>query len=166
MSAKERKEKSHCISEKVVAHPFFLHADAIYCYANYKSEVETCSIIEQAWILNKKVAVPKVNGNEMEFYYIQSFEELQEGYKGIPEPKPVHFASDENVLVIMPGAAFDSQYNRIGYGKGYYDKYLNNHPYYKTLALAFELQMVKLIPADDYDIRPNIIITEEHTYEL
>ena len=162
----EWEEKSCLIYEKVVTHPFFLNSGAIYCYVDYRNEVCTRVIIETAWEQGKKVAVPKIIGDEMEFHYIQSFEDLEEGYKGIPEPRKECLANDaENVLVIMPGAAFDVTCNRIGYGKGYYDKYLHAHANYKTLALAFELQMVKHIPAEEYDICPDIIITEENTYE-
>lgn len=162
---KEWEEKSHCIYKKVVTHPFFLQADAIYCYADYRREVGTCKIMEHAWNSGKKVAAPKVNGEEMEFYYIQSFTDLHDGFKGILEPTQTHLAQDENVLVIMPGAAFDMKCNRIGYGKGYYDKYLHAHSNYKTIAIAFELQMIKAIPAESYDVCPDIIITEEKTYE-
>ena len=162
---KEWEERSHSIYKKVVTHPFFLQADAIFCYIDYRREVGTHAIIEQAWKLGKKVAAPKVDGDEMEFYYIQSFMDLQEGFKGIPEPRQIHPAKDEQVLVIMPGAAFDMKCNRIGYGKGYYDKYLRVHPNAKTIAIAFELQMVESIPAETYDICPDILITEEETYE-
>ena len=161
---KEWEDKSRLICEKVVTHPFFLQADAIYCYVDYRREVGTAGIIEQAWMSGKKVASPKVLGDEMEFYYIQSFEDLEEGYKGIAEPKQTNLALDENVLIIMPGAAFDATCNRIGYGKGYYDKYLQAHRDYKTIAIAFELQIVEAIPAEVYDICPDIIITEEKTY--
>ncbi len=162
---KEWEDKSRLICEKVVTHPFFLQADAIYCYVDYRSEAGTRRIIEKAWKLGKKVAVPKVNGDEMEFYYIHSFDDLKEGYKGILEPEEMHPATDADALVIMPGAAFDRCCNRIGYGRGYYDKYLQSHQNLKTIALAFELQMVKAIPAEVYDICPNMIITEEKTYE-
>ena len=165
MTDKNWEERSHRICKTVVAHPFFLKADAVYCYVDYRHEVGTHAIIEHAWQMGKRVAVPKVNGDEMEFYHIQSFEDLEEGFKGIPEPRQSRPASDKNVLVIMPGVAFDINCNRIGYGKGYYDKYLHAHPEYKTIAVAFQLQMLNKVPADTYDICPNIIITEEKTYE-
>ena len=165
LTDKEWEEKSRRIYEKVVAHPFFLQTDSIYCYVDYRREVGTREIIEQAWLSEKKVAVPKVLGDEMEFFYIQSFDDLEQGYKGIREPKQTKLAYDENMLVIMPGAVFDKTCNRIGYGKGYYDKYLKTHPNNKTIALAFELQMEKEIPAEEHDICPDIIITEENTYE-
>lgn len=162
---KEWEDKSRLICEKVVTHPFFLQADAIYCYADYHREVATRQIMEYAWEIGKKVAIPKVLGDVMEFYYIQSFDDLEEGYKGIPEPKQMNLALDEKALLIMPGAAFDRFGNRIGYGKGYYDKYLQAYPNHKTIAIAFELQMVDTIPAEVHDICPDIIITEEKTYE-
>ena len=165
ISDKEWEDKSRLICKKVVTHPFFLHADAIYCYVDYRHEVGTRGIIEQAWKLGKKVAVPKVNGDEMEFYYIHSFDDLKDGYKGILEPEDIFLARDENAFVIMPGAAFDKSGNRIGYGRGYYDKYLYTHPDHKIIALAFELQMVNAIPVDIHDVCPDIIITEENTYE-
>ncbi len=166
ISKQEWEEKSRLICEKVVTHPFFLASNVVYCYVDYRNEVRTREIIETAWKQSKKVAVPKVEGEYMNFYYIQSFTDLEEGYRGILEPWKEHLADvEENALVIMPGAAFDTNGNRVGYGKGYYDKYLHAHPNYKTLALAFELQMVEKIPAEKYDICPDMIITEENIYE-
>ena len=165
MTDTEWEEKTRSIFYKVVTHPFFLQADTIYCYADYRREVGTHQIIEYAWNLGKKVALPKVDGDEMEFHYIQSFDQLEEGFKGIREPKQTHPANAKNVLVIMPGAAFDLKCNRIGYGKGYYDKFLQIHPEYRTIAIAFELQILDNIPAYTHDICPDIIITEENTYE-
>ena len=68
-------------------------------------------------------------------------------------------------LVIMPGVAFDKNCNRIGYGKGFYDKFLMKHPNARRMALAFELQRIPLIPTDAYDIRPHCLITEEMIYD-
>lgn len=164
ISEKEWEEKSHLIYEKVIAHPFFLNADAVYCYVDYNHEADTHAIIEKAWKLHKKTAVPKVNGDSMEFYYIKSFSELQEGHFHILEPAAAFPAADENVLVIMPGTAFDEKRNRIGYGKGYYDKYLQKHTNYRTMAIAFDFQIVEFIPADAYDICPEVIVTEEKLY--
>ena len=164
ISNKEWAEKSIQIYEKVIVHPLFLNANEIYCYIDFRNEVETKKIIEKAWELGKKVAVPKIDGDFMEFFYIQSFHELSPGNWGIYEPILERIAYGNNVLVIMPGAAFDMNKHRVGYGKGYYDKYLAKHPDYQTMALAFELQMLENIPADEHDICPQIIVTEEHIY--
>ncbi len=161
---KEWEEKSRRIFQRVVTHPFFLNADEIYCYLDYKNEVGTKEIIEKAWALHKKVAAPKIIGDEMFFFYIESFQDLEDGYCHIKEPKTRYLAEGKNVLVIMPGAVFDEKRNRIGYGKGFYDRYLEKNPTFHTLALAFLLQFVENIPADIYDKKPEIIITEETIY--
>lgn len=164
MTEDEWKEKSHRIYKNIIAHPFFLRADTIYCYVSYHHEADTYAIIQKAWELGKQVAVPKVSGTSMEFYYIQSFHDLQKGYCNIPEPITDKLATIENALVLMPGAAFDKQRHRIGYGKGFYDKYLTLHPLHRTIAAAFELQIIDDIPAEPFDISPEIVITEEHIY--
>ncbi len=165
MSPKDWEEKSRIITQKVVSHPFFLCADAIYCYVDYSHEVGTRSIIEHAWKAGKKVAVPKIVDDYMEFYYISDFSELAEGYRGILEPVVATTpARDEKTLIIMPGVAFDKSHSRIGYGKGYYDAYLQGHTDCDTIAICFEMQMVNQIPVQPHDFKPNIIITEENIY--
>ena len=164
MSEKEWTEKSDKISAKVIAHPSFISAEEIYCYIDFRNEVGTKKIIEAAWKMGKKVACPKIRGDYMNFYYIKSFNDLLPGNWGILEPAEKTLANGLNVLIIMPGTAFDYKKHRIGYGKGYYDQYLNKHPDYQTMALAFELQMVENIPADAHDISPQIVVTEEHIY--
>lgn len=163
LSQKEWEEKSKTITEKLISHPDFLEAEEIYCYVDFRKEVSTKQIIETAWNFHKKVAVPKTV-EDMKFYYISSWEDVSPGNWGILEPITQVRAEGKNVCVIMPGAVFDFEKNRIGYGKGYYDTYLHLHPAYKTVALAFELQMLDNIPAEEHDICPQMIITEEHTY--
>lgn len=165
MSEEEWSEKSCLIAKRVIEHAFFLCAEEIYCYIDCRREAGTRAILRKAWELGKKIAVPRVNGSEMEFYYVQSLEELEEGYFHIPEPKKsCPLAEGEHVLVILPGAAFDKSRSRIGYGKGFYDRYLEKHAGYRTMAAAFEFQVLDGIPSDRHDIRPEIIVTEEKIY--
>ena len=161
---KEWEEKSHAIYSKVITHPFFLNTKTLYCYIDYKQEVGTKAIIEKAWELGKEVAVPKIVGDEMKFFYIKQFSDLTDGYKGILEPTTLQCANTEEGLVIMPGVVFDETKNRIGYGKGFYDRFLNSHRKLRTIAISFACQVVEKIPADEYDIRPQVLITEEMTY--
>lgn len=161
----EWEEKSHKIYEKVVTHPFFLNANTIYCYVDYRNEVGTEWVIKKAWDLHKQVAVPKVEGEEMKFYIISSFDDLYEGYRGIQEPVNQVLANDENALIILPGVAFDRNRNRIGYGKGFYDRFLDKHPFCKTIAIGFACQIVDEIQTDSFDYRPDILITEECIYD-
>jgi 5-formyltetrahydrofolate cyclo-ligase len=100
----------------------------------------------------------------MEFHYIQTFDEVETGYKGIQEPKKADRACEKQALVIMPTVGADTSCNRIGYGKGYYDTYLATHPEYQTLALAFDMQIVAYLPVERFDKKPQILITETKTY--
>lgn len=160
MAKSDRDEKSRCITGYVISHPLFQHADEIYCYIDFRSEVCTRAIIKQAWELGKRVAAPKVTGHTMEFYYFQSFDEVTPGMYGILEPPAIRKADSESALVIMPGAVFDRQKNRIGYGGGYYDKYLEAHPSLNRMAVAFSLQCVDHIPVKPHDQKPEVLVTE------
>lgn len=77
MTQEEWEFKSDLILKRLMEHPFFVEAREIYCYMDYRREVGTRRIIEKAWELNKKTAVPKVCGDDMEFYYVQRFDELE-----------------------------------------------------------------------------------------
>lgn len=155
---------SRQIAEKVFKTDLYQNAQTIYTYVAYNREVETRIIIEQAWADGKAVAVPRVEGDVMHFYLIQSFDELEPGCMGIPEPVTSVPAFDEQALMIMPGVAFDRKKNRIGYGGGFYDKYLEAHPSLGKLAVAFEFQFMDEVPTEPTDICPEMIVTESAIY--
>lgn len=169
MEPEKRKEASKKIKEWVFANKHFKAAETIFVYASYKSEVETKDIIQGALRLGKRVAVPKVHGTEMFFYEINSWEELFPGYQGILEPQnegrePMIPAGSD--LMIVPGAVFDHKGGRIGYGGGYYDKYLNKifaaygyKPYCMALSFACQISAGK-IPAEEHDKKMDCILTE------
>ena len=159
-------DATNAITETIIRHPRFLEETDIYCYVNYNGEVGTEQIMEEAWKLGKHVWLPKVEGKEMEFYLAESREELQPGAYGILEPSDGHRADGAEGLMIMPGVAFDESGHRIGYGGGFYDKYLEKHPGLYAVAVAFELQMCPEIPYEEYDIRPQKVVTEECVYPL
>ena len=127
----------------------------------------THTMIQSAFSLKKAIFCPKVCGDEIRFYRIKKLDDLTGLYKGIQEPKhnPSNdFAMNgegEHSLVVMPGVAFDQERNRLGYGKGYYDKFLTENPTIKTIAIALECQIVEQIPTTEYDIKPDHIITED-----
>ncbi len=161
---KEWEVNSHLIYEKVITHSFFLNADIIYCFVDYRKEVCTRNLIKRAWELKKTVAVPKVDGQNMTFHIIKDFTDLAEGYMGIPEPITPCMDKIRPGLVIMPGVVFDMNRNRIGYGKGYYDRFLLNNTNLHTLAIAFELQLEDHIPSEPFDQKPEVLITEREIY--
>lgn len=157
---------SRKITEKVLSHPAFIQAEKIMVYADYNHEVITRYIIEEAWKLKKEVAVPKVSGKDMIFYKLTDFSQLEEGYYGIPEPTKGQIADWQDALMIMPGVAFDRDNHRVGYGGGFYDRFLEKHPGLVRLAIAFEFQILAQVPVEPTDILPQIIITEEKLYEV
>lgn len=139
----------------------------ILTYVNYGKEVSTRPVIEAAWKKGIPVAVPKVvSPGKMEFRYIESFQDLEPGTMGILEPKdycrPLEVS--QNRLIIMPGVAFDKEGNRVGYGGGFYDRWIAENASEGDdfkVALAFETQMVDAIDAEEHDLKPDVIITEK-----
>ena len=170
LAPKEREKAAVLLTERILGHQWFYRAEELLGFVSYGSEIDTTGILLEALRLGKKVYVPKVCGTEgsqeMRFYRIQSLEELRQGYRGIREP-----AGDtecycytgeraEKTLMLMPGAAFDSCRNRVGYGKGFYDRYLSGKEGLQvhTIAVGFRCQLVEEIPAESTDIRPYQII--------
>lgn len=157
---------SRAITERVVALPAFRRAKRVLVYADYNHEVATRYLIEEAWKNGKEVAVPKVVGKDMVFYKLNDFSQLEPGYYGIPEPARGEIVEWEQALMLMPGVAFDKENHRVGYGGGFYDRYLEKHPEVERIAIAFSFQMVPEVPTEPTDICPQILVTEKETYYL
>lgn len=134
-------------------------AKTIYGYLPYNQEVRTTAMLRQAIADGKRVAVPKCYGDEMRFLYLDDLDAVAPGYCNIPEPiadEPI--ADDETALVLMPGLAFDPQGHRIGYGGGFYDKFLEAEPNHPTIALCYEFQMFDHLDVDSHDIPVDQVI--------
>ena len=154
---------SNAICEKFLNLSEYQEAKVVFAYMDCKNEVETKMVIEQCWRDGKTVAVPKVFGEVMEYFVITSYDDLEEGYFGIPEPKHEMLQKIvcEDGLMILPGVAFDISRHRVGYGGGFYDRYLEAHPNMKKIAFAFEFQMFEAVPFEVFDRQPEKIITEK-----
>ena len=210
LTEEQRHNYSAEITKTVLASEEYQNAETLLIYASFKSEVNTFPLIEQAFKDRKKIYVPKIeeavqnDGTQtkrMEFYEIFSTDEFQDGYRGIPEPKAEikrrfsisgrgeHSLSEDKILVLFPGAVFDLEGNRIGYGGGFYDRYLAGLRPQKTttraetditlatdimtdagisickMALAFECQLVEpgVIPIEPHDVQVDVIVTEKKT---
>jgi 5-formyltetrahydrofolate cyclo-ligase len=169
MEPEKRKAASGKIREWLFANKRYKAANTVFVYASYKTEVETKEIIQGALRQGKRVAAPKVHGDEMFFYEINSWEELFPGYQGILEPQnegrePIVPASSD--VMVVPGSVFDHQGGRFGYGGGYYDKYLSKirdaygyKPYLIGLAFACQISPKKL-PTEEHDKKIDCILTE------
>ena len=159
MTEEEIVERSNALAEKFYNTPAYQAASTIYGYLPYNQEVRTVPMLQQALDEGKRVAVPKVYGEEMRFIYLEDLTQVSKGYAGIPEPiadAPV--AEDKQALVLMPGLAFDPQGHRIGYGGGFYDKFLAKEPHHPTLALCYEFQMQAHLDTEEFDIPVDTVL--------
>ncbi len=174
---------SERICSLVCGLPEYREAEVVYCYVDYNHEVRTWPIMEQAMRDGKLVAVPRVDGETMGFFRIEGREDLESGYSGILEPKQgLSVVSDQvdgdgetvgkvygvgkRALFLMPGVAFDRDHHRVGYGGGFYDRYLEAHPNLVTAALAYECQVFDTVPFETFDILPQILVTEDGVSRL
>ena len=163
--AEEREIAQEKIADRLLDSGMFREARCIYIYAAFRAEADTRRIIAESLRQKKRVAAPRVRGKHtMDFYFVKSMADLRPGFLGIPEPGPwcpkaPHPGPD--VLMVMPGAAFDREGTRIGYGCGYYDVYLGPDPECSLAALAFSSQITGSIPADAQDVRVRYIFTEK-----
>lgn len=161
----DRKRKDKEIASRLFSLKEYQRTDGIFIYMSFRDEVDTKSIIEEAWREGKQVACPLVKGREMAFLEVMTWDDFLPGRMGILEPKQgkkIVTVNNEKGLMIMPGLAFDRGRRRIGYGGGYYDRYLENREnQFVTVALAYMEQIWERLPSTEQDIRPDMIITEE-----
>lgn len=149
--------QNEIIYQKIINNKIIMQKDTILLYASLNNEVNTFKMIE--YFLNfKKVALPKVNGDNMEFYYVNSIRELRKGKFNILEPTSNNKANYDNCVCIVPGVCFDKNGYRVGYGKGYYDRFLANKNIYKV-GVCFKECFIENIPCDKYDIKVDLIVS-------
>lgn len=172
LSTGEREEKSREIMQKLKSLAVFQNAKEVLVYVDYRSEVQTKALIGSLLSEgSKRVFVPKVAGMDILFYEITSMEQLESGYQGILEPiggmdgfeDGAH--EKEACLMLLPGSVFDRSCNRMGYGKGFYDRYMARFPWLYGIGLSFECQIAPSLPCETHDYRPELIVTEKGIYE-
>ena len=159
MTPEEIESKSAKLTEAFLATEQYRKANTIYGYLPYNQEVRTVPLLERALADGKRVAVPKVYGDEMRFLYIEDMAGVAPGSYNIPEPiadEPV--ANDSEALVLMPGLAFDPAGNRMGYGGGFYDRFLQDEPNHPTVALCYDFQMLPQLETEEHDIPVDLVL--------
>jgi len=162
--------KSKAIWESLSSIQEFNRADTIAFYVSIarEREVDTTTMIEESLSLGKRICIPKVvKNNALRFIEIRSMKDLNKGSFGILEPAGGSRILPQAIdLVIVPGVAFDKSGNRLGFGKGYYDKFLSKlEDGTPIIALAFDFQIVDSIPSSKNDVRVHKIITETRIVE-
>lgn len=163
LTPEQVEQRSAVLAQRLYETEQYRDCRSLYAYLSFNQEVRTNPIIERAWADGKRVAVPKVMGQEMVFIWIDSFEGLvPQGAYNITEPiedGPV--ADDETALVLMPGLAFDPEGRRVGYGGGYYDRYLEKEPHHPLVALCYDFQLLPHLDTDPHDIPVDLVITDK-----
>ena len=170
MDSGERRRQDQEIAKKLLGLDCWQKVSWFFPFVSYGTEVDTISVLRHALefpVGGKKlhVAVPRVRGQEMDFFEITSMEELEPGNYGILEPKQFcpRVEAEEGVM-LLPGLAFDWNRSRVGYGGGYYDRYLGRYGNEKllTVAVAYDFQVVDMIEVEEHDRRPQEIITASY----
>ena len=154
------------IAQRLWNWPEFQKAQVIYLYASLKQEVDTWGILEQLWIKKIPVALPRVEGKLLQFFFVDNRGALETGTYGILEPaKTCLPAQIPDAMVIIPGLVFSVSGDRIGYGGGYYDRYLAQYPKHPCVALAYPFQIKNSIATEKTDRRIQWIVTSDRIIE-
>ncbi len=169
LSPEERQQKSLAVTEHLLALPEFARARHVFAYVSFRSEVKTMALIAHCLDKGVTVSVPLtlVQERRLRPYAITDpSRDLVPGYCSIPEPLQtlplVDPASIE--VVVVPGSVFDAQGGRLGYGGGYYDRFLHTAaPHALRVGLAFDLQVVEAVPLESHDEQLDYLITETRT---
>lgn len=179
LSHEQREIWDKQIFEELVKYDAENPCSAYLCYVNYRSEVKTKDFILWCLEMGKTVFVPKVlqkEPAEMEFYRIAAWGELKAGYQGILEPEVLPerafsrwFTGTERARVLLPGAVFDKKGNRIGYGGGFYDRWIAKQEVkiccfdgkLEKIGLAYGMQVVEELPSERFDQKADFVITEK-----
>lgn len=165
MESSEVEALSKKICDYLAEADWYQNAEVIFSYYPLGKEVSTLPIHEKIWSDGKILALPRVSGDDMDFYRVRSTDDLEEGNFHIMEPieacEKVVPSDDKYQVVFVPGLVFDEKGNRYGYGRGYYDRFFAKNPSIRhRYALAFEHQMEKEIPVQETDVPMTRIYTE------
>lgn len=156
---KNKVTKDNLIYQKVINNKDILSSKTLLIYISINSEIDTIKIIN--YFLNtKNIAVPKIIDNNMFFCYVTNLNDLTPGKYNIPEPTNENIVTDfDNAICIVPGICYDKENYRIGYGKGYYDRFLSKNKI-KTIGLCYKECMIEKIDNDKYDYKIDEVITD------
>lgn len=152
-------EQSKLILDKLEKHRLFIEAETVMLYSSLPDEVQTHDFL-QKWRNEKKIILPTVVGDDIIPVELSKETDFAVGDFNILEPQNEPYEGSYD-LIVVPGVAFDRNGNRIGRGKGYYDRFLCKHLDVKRIGICFDFQLVAEVPTEDNDIKMNEIISLE-----
>jgi 5-formyltetrahydrofolate cyclo-ligase len=164
--ASERRRRSLAVDEKLFALDAFKKATSVCFYVAMPHEVDTAPMIDRAIAAGMRVTVPRCDMKtiELSLYEIRHRADLKAGTWGIyePEPHPERLVDPKDVrCVVVPGVAFDAAGNRVGNGKGFYDRFLKKiSPDALKVGLGYSFQLVPRVPVDAHDVKLDLILTD------
>ena len=167
ISKEEREAASHKIITRLLENEIYKKSKTIMAYASMPEEIQLKELFDNAFANEKTVAIPLIIGRgTMRPVFLPTMQDLEVGDFGIMtvrQEKRKYVELEEIDCIIVPGAAFDRNGNRLGLGGGYYDRFLKRAENIKRIALAFEFQITEKIPNEEHDEKVDIIITENET---
>lgn len=162
MTEEEIQSESSRLGVLLRENPLYRSARSVYGYLPCNQEVRLVPLLEQALRDGKRVAVPKVFGREMKFIWMEDLSRVKPGFAKIPEPvDDGPEADDPTALVLMPGLAFDKFGSRVGYGGGFYDRFLQREPEHPTLALCYGFQLVDHLETEAFDRKVDCVLPSD-----
>lgn len=166
LSLRDKEQMDGQIRDRMLKWLKFQKAETVYLYASLAGEVDTWGLMEQLWKKGVSTALPRVEGKELVFCFVDKKELLEKGAYGIWEPKKVcQMAEERKTVVITPGLAFSLTGERIGYGGGYYDRFFEREPEHVRVALAYPFQVKECVVSGHKDQRVHWIVTPEKVAE-
>jgi 5-formyltetrahydrofolate cyclo-ligase len=163
LSPDEISHLSHQVCENLFSSSLWPAKGKVALYSPIKNEVETRTIFERAIQDGLEVYYPRIAGDEIQFHRVNDLKELKPGSFGVLESLKTSEKLSENEkldLLIVPGVAFDQKGHRLGYGKGFYDRFLAKKRFEKSVGLAYQLQIKESLPHEDHDEKVDEVITE------
>jgi 5-formyltetrahydrofolate cyclo-ligase len=161
----EKEKMDAAVAAHLLSWEIYRSSKVLLCFVSFRSEIDTLPIIEQSFKLGKEVSVPKVNlsTGEMHAYIIEDLDSsLKPGYYGILEPvsgcRELDYLRLE--LIITPGLAFTLQGERLGYGGGFYDRFMGLHTQAISCALTYNRLILSELPIKEHDLPVDYVITE------
>lgn len=151
--------RSEALCRMVLSSPAYRRAEAIYGYVPFNQEVDIRPLLHRALAEGKRVALPKCYGKELRFLWVTDLTQVRPSAFGAPEPvSDGPIAREKTALVLVPGLAFDRRGYRIGYGGGFYDRFLAQEPEHPTIALCYDFQLLPQLEAESHDIPVDTIL--------